>query len=155
MRQLSHRSQKFRIVLLNDQAVSMSCQNARCKNYENGWAVVLDTSGDARHAEIARWIKDESGRRFFEVDAAQADAAIQRFADRGDLVYSPPLRELVSRTPAGMTLFLFPRYQQCFKPHRDREVVFRHDGYVHERPLDFNEDFNEQADRINTMLKRG
>lgn len=146
--------QDFRILLLRDIATRMTCQEANCPNYDHGWAVVLDVS-TAAHAGMATWIKEQSRRRFYEFTGADALEGALRLDATGDLTVTFGLQRLLESVTPDMAVFLFPPGQQCFKEHKDREVVFRHNQYVHTRPLDFNEDFNETADRVNTALRRG
>ena len=151
------RNQSFRVDLLKDRAagaVSMSCREAGCANFEHGWLTVLDP-GNENHRTVAGWIKDYSGRRFYELRSEGALDRLEALEDRGDLRLTPELRAMLGRTAPGLLVFLFPPGQQCFQPHVDREVVFRHNRYVHARPTDWVEDFNEQADKIATLRRRG
>ena len=155
MNRAMRRDHKFRIQLLGGElATNMTCQEADCSNYAQGWCMVLDVS-QIKHAEAATWIKDKSGRLFFELRSEDAMEEANKLQARGVLTVSESFRTILLRTPPGMAVFVFPPGQSCFKEHLDREVVFRHNDYTHTRPLDFNEDFNEQADKTNTMIQRG
>ncbi len=41
----------------------ISCAVAECERHRTGWRTVLDTALEA-HLRVARWVRDESGRRF-------------------------------------------------------------------------------------------
>ena len=151
--------QDFAIRFLGGEfATHMTCQDADCEKYANGWTVILD-GASAKGAEAANWIKNGSGRRFIEVRSEGALEYLTANAENLGITVSPSLRELLGRTPAGFVIFLFPPRQQCFALHEDREVVFSHhragQSRIHTRPLDFNEQFNIEGDKVNRARQRG
>lgn len=152
--------QDFKITLLRDpaHATRMTCREADCPNEANGWAVVIDPT-DEKLASAARWIEGDSGRKYLKLRSEDALDEVVNHGGLLGLTLTAGLLTLLRNTPAGMIVFLFPPGQQCFKPHLDREVVFAHQrgerSFIHERPLDFNEDFNIEADKINRALRRG
>lgn len=159
----SNPMERFAINLVSDPArgaVPMSCENANCENWRNGWAVVLNVQGDVQHAAAGREIEHRSGRRYLKLDP---EDAVDWFAIHGaghGMTLTPRLNELIAATPRGFVLYLFPPGQPCFKRHVDRDVVFAHRGprgavRVHERPLDFNEDWNETAYDFERRTQRG
>ena len=156
MNRQARRSQTFRIKMLGGEyATQMTCKEAGCEANAKGWFMALDVAGNSDHAEFATWVKQKSGRRFFEWLAPHAlDEALRREAS-GDLVVPPELRAMLGALPAGMLVFCFTPGQTCFKQHLDREVVFAHDKYVHANGRDFNEDMNESADRAGVLRQRG
>lgn len=137
-----------------DPLTLMSCREAGCEAEARGWFMVLDTS-DEEHAEFATWVKDRSGRRFFEWVAPYAvEEALRREAS-GDLTVTPELRAMLESLAPGMAVFAFPAGQTCFKAHTDREVVFTHNRYVHANGRDYNEDMNETAYRLGKLRQVG
>lgn len=152
-------SQTFRIDLDRRNALRMSCVNANCENERNGWATVLDPENDA-HAKALRWMHGDQGRRFVELRSEEAAEWVANHgAAQGITDAEGKLATLLSNTPPGLLVLLFPPGQQCFKPHLDREVVFRHATpravRVHERFEDYREHWDEEADRVNRMVQRG
>lgn len=167
--------QSFLISFVKELGTRMSCSDAHCPNTAQGWATVLDPT-DEKHASAARWIKGDSGRRYIELQSETALEYVVNHRESLGLTVTEGLMTLLQNTPAGMVIFLFYPGQQCFKPHIDREVMFSHqrgilqpysrnpaisvfrpinEGRIHTRPLDFNEHFNEEADKINTARQRG
>lgn len=132
-------SQVFKITRLPDSGATMTCQEARCPNYEHGWVTVLDPA-NPQHQKAAHDIRTRLGRRFIEFPSEEAGEHLD--GEGIDL-------------PGGLLVFKFYAGQQCFKAHEDREVVFSHDRRIHVNPRDFNEDFNETVDRIATARGRG
>lgn len=137
-------------------STEMSCAVAGCVANAKGWFSVLDGSTDA---QTIAWIKQKSGRRFFEWQGDTAlDEAIRR-QNSGDLVVTPELRAMLSSLTASMVVFCFPPGQRCFKQHLDREVKFLHRTRMgvreHVRPVDFNEHMNEEAYLVNRAKQRG
>lgn len=149
------RGQEFRIRLLGGEfATQMTCQEAGCQAWRYGWWVVIDPTGETG-AWQGNWIKQESKRRFYEWPAAEALEGAMRLEAQRVLSVTPEVRAMLQGLSAGLIAFWFPPGQQCFREHLDREIVFKHDNYTHVKPLDFNEDFNEQADKVNTANQRG
>ena len=154
MNGLVRKLQKFRIVLRRDLATRMTCSEANCQNMQHGWVTILNPSDD-KHVKAAAWIEGDSGRKFTKL---KADGALEYLVNHREalgITVTESLMTLLQNTPAGFWVLVFPPGQQCFTMHLDREVVFAHDQYVHIRPLDFNEDFNIEADKVNTALRRG
>lgn len=135
--------QHFRIGLLREGAIYMSCSEARCPSYEHGWVVVVDEGSDLGQRQ-AHYIRYQSGRGFVEFPSQEASAYLE-----GEGLDLPP----------GLTVFKFYAGQQCFARHLDREVLFVHEKAgqrrLHARPQDFIEDWNEEAYRANRALERG
>lgn len=150
--------QKFQIGMLRDGAMRMTCREAGCEQERNGWAVVLDVAQPV-HRQAARTIRDDRTRRHIEVASEGARAYLEANGPALGLTVTPGLAGLLERTPPGMAVFLFPPGQPCFREHLDREVVFVHRAServrLHQRPQDFTEHFNEEADRVNRMIQRG
>ena len=141
-------------------ALRMSCQNANCENERKGWVTVLNVQGDAQHAVAARFLEQDSGRRYIKL---APDDAADWFAVHGadaGMTLTPRLQDLIAAAPSGFLLYLFPPGQPCFRRHLDREVVFQHAGArgakrLFENPRDFNESHNEEADKVNLLRQRG
>lgn len=136
----------------------MSCQNANCVAYREGWVSVLDTTND-QMAGAANWIKRFSGRKFYEWDGAHALEEAMREQALGRLTVTPELQAMLTGLAAEMVVFYFFPGQQCFREHLDREVKFHHvqPGHIYEHVngRDFNEDANETADRLHILRQRG
>lgn len=149
--------QQFRIGLLKEMATRMTCSEANCQNYVNGWATVLDVANNEKHTGAARWIEGDSGRRFFKFEAGLQ--ALEHIKGQSEITLTPTLLQLLTNALPGMLVFLFPPGQQCFRPHLDREVVFAHRKgehvRVHQRAEDYKEHWNEEADKLNTAKKAG
>ena len=153
--------QRFNIALLGGEyATAMTCKEAGCARFVEGWLTVLDP-GDADHAVLIQWIRERSGRRFWDFASQDALEGMLRLAARGSIAKVPhDLHALLERTPPGLMVFLFEPGQQCFQEHLDREVVFGHhdkmgNRRVHTRPLDFNEHFNQESGAIERAIERG
>lgn len=149
----------FNISMLGGEyGTQMSCQDANCQAYAEGWVTVLDTSDD-KMAGAATWIKQSSRRKFYEWDGPHALDEAMREQSHGRLNLTPELRAALTGLGEGMVVFMFHRGQQCFKEHLDREVKFHHvkpgSVYEHVNGRDFNEDSNETADRLHILRKRG
>lgn len=126
------RNQQFKIKMLREGATRMTCREADCQQYENGWMTILDESTDQGKAG-AHYIRKESGRHFI---AFQSEEATNHLGFAG-MTIAP-----------GMTVFKFFPGQTCFREHLDREVVFsQHKGDRPRlfQPRDFNEAFTEEA----------
>lgn len=154
-------SQTFAINLHADAehgAVRQSCQDVRCENERNGWAMVLDPE-DAKHRGAMDFIEKDAGRRYLKVKSEEAAGLLARIGGQLDIASLGQLRGIVERTPPGLMVYLFPAGQQCFKAHVDREVEFVHvkprSRYVHVNPKDYIEDFNESADAVGVLRQRG
>lgn len=116
--------QKFGITLLREGATKMTCAEAECPQYLNGWITVIDPLSEIGGRQAA-YIRRESKRGYVELPSDDADPAWN--------------------VPPGMIVFKFFAGQTCFGQHTDREVVFSHGRRVHTKPLEFNADFNETA----------
>lgn len=136
-------AQKFKIGLVRELGTRMTCREAECQQYLNGWVTPLDES-QGEHAKLAQWIRKESKRGFVE---CRSEEAPDYLGAQGINI------------PPGITVFIFHAGQACFRPHIDREVVFAHERLgqrrVHARPQDFTEHFNEQAYQLQEAMKRG
>lgn len=113
-----------------------TCEEYGCKHYLMGWRTVLNIS-DPKMRDAADWIRHRSGLSFAE-----------------------------KREGEMLIAFKFPPGQRCFAsrtvPHRvplDRQEIYRHEqrGVVrlHERPQDWQEHWNEEADKFNRARQRG
>lgn len=151
--------QHFIIKKLGEEyATEMTCRDADCEAFREGWLSVLDTS-DPGHAAAATWIKHSSGRKFYEWAGPDALEEALRLEAQGTLNVTAPLRTCLEALTAGMVVFYFHPGQRCFKEHLDHEVKFLHKTRLstreHVRPLDFNEHHNEEAYRINRARELG
>ena len=149
-------SQNFKIALLGgpEFATRMTCREAGCANERNGWTVVLDPEHNEQHAKMARDI-DNSGRQFTRQLSEEALIYAANHREALGIRDLMALAAALEHVPAGMFVWLFPPGQQCFEVHQDREVVFSHDERIHTKPLDYNEDYNENAYRVNRAIERG
>jgi len=117
-----------------------TCEDVECAAYANGWRSLIDESAELG-AKQAFYIRKQSGRGFTE-----------------------------SRTPEGLTEFLFRPGQPCFTQHKVRtelpEIFMVQGGdfrgnprgtpaVTHTRPEHWVEDFAEHQDKLNTILERG
>jgi hypothetical protein len=140
-------------------STQMSCQEAGCVAYAEGWLTVLDVVGDDQHAGIANWIKRFSGRRFFEWagDRALEEAYSQQA--RGVLTVTPALKACLEGLTAGMVCFYFWPGQTCFRLHLDREVKFLHRTRErvreHVKPIEWTEHNNEELYKLRRAVERG
>jgi hypothetical protein len=151
--------QDFKIGFLSDGATRMSCENAQCANFQNGFVVVLDPQ-DAKHANAATLIKQDQTRKHVALRSQDALDYLANHAERMGLTDHPEaLTGVIERTPPDFLVFIFAPGTQCFAPHKDREVLFVHrtsrNVRVHTRPVDFNEDMDESADRVGRLRQRG
>lgn len=147
--------QQFRIRLDAADALRMSCADANCANWRNGFVIVLDPT-DEKHRQWGRFIEG-SGRTYARFVASDGAAYLEaNGANLGvDLVH---LRAVVGRALPHMLVYAFSPGQTCFKNHKDREVEFLHatrERVQTHSPLGFNEHWNEEGDRINQAVKRG
>ena len=156
IRPVSRAADNYRIRLLGGEwATAMSCANAGCAAYRHGWLCVLDVSSDTGAGQAA-WIKQGSGRRFYEWPASSAlEDALRVEAATGDISVTTELRALLTGLAPGLVVFAFPPRQQCFREHLDREVKLYHGRYEHVKAQDWIEDYNQQADAVNTARERG
>jgi hypothetical protein len=138
----------------HESVTRMTCEEAKCEANAKGWFSILNVQ-DAEHAQMATWIKQHSRRRFWEWDSTHALDEALTLQARGELTVTADLHEMLLNLAAGLIVFAFPPGQTCFKQHLDREVVFQHNRFRHTDPRGFNEDWNEQADKVNTALGRG
>lgn len=136
-----HAMQTFQIVApKSTHTVRVSCEEAECRAYANGWRMTIDLGTDLGLKQ-AHYIKHLSGRSYRKVGV------------NGSLV------ELE-----------FASGQPCFAEHRVRNElpeVFRVKGgdhrgnplktptRVHKRPEFWVEEFAEHQDRLKTQIERG
>jgi hypothetical protein len=127
----------------------VTCEQAGCPQYEQGWWSHCDLSTDLG-ARQYHYIRNESGRRFTE--------------QRSDPEGCPP--ELAGR---GLTWFWFEAGQKCFAAHTERNdreargLVRDGDhrgnptGFTREHAslADWQEDFEEHQDRLATAIQGG
>lgn len=151
--------QAFSIGFDSQNAVRMSCENAHCGNYVNGFAVVLNPQDetDARRASL---IKNDGTRKHVALRSQDAPDYLANHAERMGLTNHPEkLIALVKSLPPDLLVFIFAPRTPCLTGHKDREVVFVHrtprSAYVHANGRDFNEDMDESADRVNRLRARG
>lgn len=143
------RCHQFRSDAHKNESQRMTCRNAGCDAERNGWVSVLDPT-DEKHRGAATFIEMEAGREYDRFLVSEAEGCIDRRGSEWgvDLVH---LRLVLANALPHFIVYVFPPGQQCFKVHADREVVFarasREQEYLHDRPLDFNEDMNESAHR--------
>jgi hypothetical protein len=148
-------SQQFCIRLLGgDYATHMTCQEAGCEAWARGWLNVIDPQ-NVDQAQYATDIKRSSGLTFYEFRSERALEEIVRREGSAIPTMTDVTKDALGRLPPGLIVFVFPPGQTCFKVHEDREVKFLHNRYEHTRPLDWNEDFNEEGYKVNRMLERG
>lgn len=117
-----------------------TCEDVDCKAMINGWSSLIDEATELGQKQ-AHYIRKISGRSFKE-----------------------------SRTPAGLTEFIFTSGQNCFAQHVYRnELPARflvqggdHRGnplsirpVEHTRPEDWVENFALHQDKVKTILERG
>lgn len=117
-----------------------TCEDVECDAYAKGWSSLIDEATELG-AKQAYYIRTHSGRSFTE-----------------------------SRTPAGLTDFLFRPGQPCFRQHTYRNElapIFRVQGgdfrgnplaiqpVTHTKPEFWVEDFQEHQDKVKTVLERG
>jgi hypothetical protein len=117
-----------------------TCEDVECDAYVKGWSSLIDEATELGQKQ-AHYIRTNSGRSFTE-----------------------------SRTPAGLTEFIFRPGQPCFRQHVYRNelpAIFRVEGgdfrgnplriqpVTHTRPEFWVEDFQEHQDKVKTVLERG
>jgi hypothetical protein len=117
-----------------------SCEDVECGAYAKGWSSLIDET-TALGQKQAHYIRRSSGRSFTE-----------------------------SKTPAGLTEFIFKPGQTCFAQHVYRNelpAIFRVQGgdfrgdplktppVTHTKPEFWVEDFQEHQDKVKTTLERG
>lgn len=139
-------------------ATNMTCENANCEAHRKGWVSVLDVTTEDG-AWQATFIKERSGRKFYEWSGTNALEEALKLQASGDITVTEPLRAMLAQLAPGLVVFVFPPGQQCFRIHEDREVKFHHvtraGAYEHANGRDFNEDSNETADRLHILRQRG
>ena len=145
---------RFAIKFDRERATEMSCVNAKCEQNAKGWFSVLDVSTEDG-AWMAEWIKERSGRRYYEWMSETALEEAARRETSGDLIVTPELMAFLGGLRPGLVVFAFPSGQRCFRAHLDREVVFKGRGYTFEKPREWNEAWNESADKVNEAKRRG
>ena len=132
----------FRVRLLTEGATRLTCREANCQQMEHGWMTILDETTRQGQA-AAHYIRREAGRRFI---AFASEEATNHLGAAG-----------LSIAP-GLTVFKFWPGQTCFRQHLDREVVFSQQKGEARRlfqPRDFNEAFNESAQRAVETARKG
>jgi hypothetical protein len=117
-----------------------TCEDVDCKAMANGWSSLIDEATGLGQKQ-AHYIRKMSGRSFKE-----------------------------SRTPAGLTEFLFTSGQKCFAQHTYRNElppIFKVQGgdyrgnprgiqpVIHTKPEFWVEDFQGHQDKVKTVLERG
>lgn len=136
-----------------ESVLRMSCENAHCEQAERGWVAVIDPL-DREQLATARFM-DESGRHFLKLRSELALEYLLANGEREGITLVPQLRALLEVTEPGKLVYLFFPGQPCLKGHIDNEVVFQHDtvrgSRIHERPEDFTEHMNEEADRVGVL----
>lgn len=153
-------NQRFSIVLDAARGTQMSCRDAACDNWANGFAVVLDPQ-DAKHVAMLKMIKGDLTRRHIPLRSETAALWVAAHgAAQGITDHAGKLATLLANTPPGLLVLLFPPGQSCYERHADREVVFTHRAprgavRVHERFEDYREHWDEEAYRVNEMMRRG
>ena len=145
---------RFGIKFDRERATEMSCVNANCEQNAKGWFSVLDVDTEDG-AWMAAWIKERSGRRFYEWLSETALEEALRRQTSGDLSVTPELTTFLGGLRPGLVVFAFPAGQRCFRQHLDREVVFKGRGYTFEKPREWNEAWNDSAYKVNEAKKRG
>ena len=118
--------------VLGDWWQKATCRDVDCPHYLMGWKTMLDET-DERMKDGADWIRFRSGLAFTE-----------------------------SHDVEGLTVFVFPPGQRCFREHMEptgkpgKLSKRTTDGvYQFTRPQDFNESMNEEADQARRVLERG
>lgn len=131
----------------------VDCRTARCPDYEHGWRTHLDVEHSPKAAELAEWIRHQSGRRYREGwTTTDADGTVNFIEG--------------ARPPGETAVFVFPPGQECFRPHTVNDgpidlLVSRGDWRRsepirrHTRPADWVEDCAEAVDRFNQQRKKG
>ena len=153
-------NQRFSITLDDARGTQMSCREARCENWANGFAVVLDPQ-DAKHVAMLKAIKADLRRRYVQLQSEAAAAWVAAHgAAQGITDHEGKLATLLANTPPGMLVLVYPPGQSCYQRHTDREVVFTHRAprgavRVHERFEDYREHWDEEAYRVNELMRRG
>lgn len=117
-----------------------TCEDVECDAYAKGWSSLIDEATELGQKQ-AHYIRNHSGRGFTE-----------------------------SRTPAGLTEFIFRPGQSCFRQHVYRNelpAIYRVEGgdfrgnplgvpsVTHTKPEFWVEDFQEHQDKVKTTLERG
>lgn len=119
----------------------VSCEEYGCAAGERGWKTIIDES-TGLGIKQAFYIRKQSGRKFTEI-----------------------------RLPSGLTEFSFPSGQNCFAAHEmrieDRPEIYLVKGgdkrgnprgtpdRVHTKAEHWVEDFQENSDKINSIIQKG
>lgn len=108
-----------------------TCHEVNCVHHLHGWQTIVDEATGLGQRQ-AHYIRREAGRHFTE-----------------------------DRNEAGLTVFIFPPGQKCFREHQarvGREEVFlkrEQTGIFRMRPQDWVEDFGERQERLAERFRRG
>lgn len=114
-----------------------TCQEVRCLYYAFGWQTLVDESTELGQKQ-AHYIRHLSERHYTE-----------------------------ARNEVGLTIFMFPAGQTCFRPHHaslEREEIFSrfHGDYRGQigqitrlRPGDWVDDFAEHQERLAHAIEMG
>lgn len=118
--------------VLGDWWEKATCKEVDCPHYLMGFKTTLDETREDMK-DAADWIRHKSGLHFTE-----------------------------NHDVEGLTVFLFPPGQQCFREHlqptgKPGKLTRRNEGGVYRftRPKDFNEAMNEEAYAVERLRKRG
>lgn len=131
----------------------ITCQEADCEQYHNGWYVECDESFEGIGRRRAEWFRSPDCRhRWFECHRL----------NNGELA--------AGRHPALPTVFYFEAGQQCFNEHTTtagpllflvRQGDWRAQGRdpnrvrIHKRAVDWVEDCSEAVDKFNRNRNKG
>lgn len=131
--------QQFRIAMpLATHYERATCADVDCPQYLAGWETIIPAGSEAE--------------RFLRTQAITGMVdGIRRYVSNEE------------RTPDGMVKFTFPAGQPCFKQSQHRQPTGRDPLFYHDtarrslqlRPVEFNEEFNEQAYRVSRSVQRG
>ncbi len=119
-----------------------TCEDVDCHAFLNGWATVVNEGSELGQAQ-ADYIRHDRTRRHAE-----------------------------ERTAEGMTRFVFPAGQVCFRQSEHRQPLFKDPVFlvkggdwrgnprgvktvVHRNGENWQEDFAEHQDRLKTLIERG
>lgn len=128
--------QTFSIRERPDRMVRAACEQVGCQGWRHGWQTTVDETTRLGRDQAA-YIRHRSGRTFRE-----------------------------QKTAAGLTVFRFESGQRCFTEHKTRpELYVVRDGdfrgnptgrrRVHQRPVDWVEDMQEQLGKVADDRSRG
>lgn len=118
-------SRLYKIKFRRDVMIATACAQAGCDNWRYGWDNVIDER-TAAGADLAAWIRSESGRDFIEMKA-----------------------------PDGETVFRFERGQRCFADHRTRMPRFIAGGREHAALGPWIHDLEDHLGNLGDQLRKG